>query len=890
MREVEFMDEYFIKSLDELEKEFNTDINHGLSADQVKKNKETYGSNSLRKEKQESIFERIINAAKEPMTILLIFAVLLAIGVNIFKGASGGEIDYFECIGIFFAIFLSIFITVIMEDRSQKAFDSLNKLNDDIQVRVRRNGEMNLIPISDVVAGDIVYLELGNKIPADGRIIKCNDFTVDESMLTGESIHVTKDSEAEFNDVDVPIAERINMVYSGCFVSSGNAEALVTKVGEKTEFGKIANELNDNKENNSTPLQEKLAKLSKIISVFGISAAGVAFLFQILIYFLKSNLTISGVLEIFINSVALIVACVPEGLPTTVAISLAINVIRMSKENALVKKMIACETVGCINVICSDKTGTLTKNQMSVSYVSNGNETTTCLNKNDIELINNFCLNNTSDIRYEDNKLKFIGNPTECALLEAINREGLNYDKIRNEYEVIFTIPFSSETKRMIVVTKSKKDSNIVIYIKGSPEKVLDICNQHNDKELLLKDMAKFQEKAMRMISFAHVNVDHEILKESDISQLYGSFEYDGFVAIEDPLREDVLDAINKCKKAGIDLKILTGDNLITAKSIASKLNIIDKDHIAIQANELERLNDNEFLNIINKISVIARSTPSIKMRVVNALKKLSNVVAVTGDGINDAPAIKNADVGIAMGITGTEVSKQASDIVLLDDSFSTIVKAIHWGRNIYENIKRFVMFQLTVNIASVISVLAVILLGFDSPFSALQLLWINIIMDGPPALTLGLEPIREDLMNNKPTKRNESIVSKKIFMKIIINAIFISGMFMLQYFTNFIGGTKEQEASILFSLFIMFQLFNAFNCREVDETSIFKNILKNKLMIIAFACTFLLQIVMTQFLGAFLKVSPLPVEIWIKIILTSLSVIVFSEILKVIERFFKKN
>lgn len=365
---------------------------------------------------------------------------------------------------------------------------------------------------------------------------------------------------------------------------------------------------------------------------------------------------------------------------------------------------------------------------------------------------------------------------------------------------------------------------------------------------------------------------------------------YDGFVAITDPLREEVFEAVEHCKTAGIDLKILTGDNIITAKAIANKLGILNDGSLTLEAKEIDALSDKELLEILPKIKVIARSTPIIKMRVVNVLKSIGNVVAVTGDGINDAPAIKNADVGIAMGIAGTEVSKEASDIVLLDDSFSTIVKAVHWGRGIYENFQRFIQFQLTVNLSSVIVVLVSLLAGFKSPFTALQLLWINIIMDGPPALTLGLEPIRNDLLNRKPIARDSNIVSKGMLSRIVFNGVFISSIFMLQTTTNILGGTAQQQSTILFTLFVVFHLFNAFNSRELSDTSIFINLTKNKIMLLVFGITFLLQIIITQFGGAFFRTVPLTYGMWIKICCLAFSVIIASEIFKTLKRFFIKK
>jgi Ca2+-transporting ATPase len=402
-----------------------------------------------------------------------------------------------------------------------------------------------------------------------------------------------------------------------------------------------------------------------------------------------------------------------------------------------------------------------------------------------------------------------------------------------------------------------------ITYFKGSPEKIIDLCKVNAPKEI-----EEYQKKACRIIAFAHKVTD-------------GDYEFDGYAAIADPLRSDVYHAVQNCRLAGVDLKILTGDNIITATAIANELHALEGDKIAVEVREIESLSDEELTAMLPRIAVIARSTPTIKMRVVKLLKEMGNVVAVTGDGINDAPALKNADVGIAMGISGTEVSKEASDIVLLNDSFSTIVSAIEWGRGIYENFKRFISFQLTVNVASVVVVLTSILLGLKAPFTALQLLWINIIMDGPPALTLGLEPISNDLMKRRPVKRSDNILSKALLIKIGITGAYISTVVLLQYVFNFLGATEEQIPTVMFALFTLFQLFNAFNSRELHNQSILKNLFKNKLMLLVVGVTFILQVLFIQFAGAFFATVPLPITMWVKIFGVSASVIVLSEVVK---------
>ncbi len=711
---------------------------------------------------------------------------------------------------------------------------------------------------------------------------------------------------------------------------------VVTEVGDHTEFGSIARELSLDGDG-KTPLQEKLDRLGKLITVLGATAAAIVFTIQCIIFLSSGTFNLDTVSEAFITSIVLIVAAVPEGLPTIVAVSLSLNIIKMARQNALVKKLIACETVGCINVICSDKTGTLTENRMTVTdmvIASYKNGCGPCAEKgeapgicqrrvpaseiDDVHLIENFILNSSADIDMTGEGVKFIGNPTECALITAYEKyrnQALPYEAIRKDTKVSFVFPFSSETKNMTTIIA--KDQALMAYSKGSAERILDQCTliEVDGKNIPLAEeyrqqieaaMEGFEKNARRVLAFCHKPLTREkqiTWLEEHRRHIESEMVFDGFVAIMDPLRQDVYDAVTRCGEAGIELKMLTGDNRITARAIASELGVLGDEDAVVEAKDLEDISDdelkarlpkirviarstpNELKARLPKIRVIARSTPIIKMRVVGALKEMGNVVAVTGDGINDAPAIKKADVGIAMGITGTEVSKEASDIVLLDDSFSTIVKAVQWGRGIYENFQRFIQFQLTVNLSSVIVVLTSILVGMESPFSALQLLWINIIMDGPPALTLGLEPIREDLLNRAPTKRESNIVSKGMLSRIACNGIFVSIVFMLQAMGNILGGKPEEQYTILFTLFVVMHLFNAFNSRELTDTSIFKNLLNNRLMLLVFGLTFLLQVIITQYGGIFYGTIPLSLAMWMKIIGLGLLVILVSEVFKAVKR-----
>lgn len=881
------MKDAFMMSREELLAKTGTDSEKGLNPEQVEKSRSTYGTNSFVRQSHESLAKRIWDASTEPMLVMLIFAAIITLAVNITRYFTGGEYNFLECVGIFAAIALSVVITIITEGKSAKAFEALNKINEDTLIKVIRNGEPQLITQKEIVVGDIIMIETGDKIVADGRLFSSNDLSVDESALTGESLPVKKDAEFVCQK-STPVAERANMLYSGCFVSAGNGQMLVTGVGNDTEFGQIAQELSSI-EKKTTPLQEKLDKLGKQITVLGASAAAIVFAIEVLQFVMNGQLNLDTVSDAFITSIVLIVAAVPEGLPTIVAVSLALNIIKMSKENALVKKMIACETIGCVNIICSDKTGTLTENRMTVQKIYTGGELIDPEQLKDEMLLKNYCINSNANISEEDGSWSFIGNPTEGSLLAAAAKAGVDYQELRQAADIVRVFPFSSQNKDMSTIVR--ENGKEILYVKGNPEKIISLCTgiSEEEKEKNFHLMEEFQNKAGRLLAFAHKELEGQYNDEEQ-DEVEQGLIYDGFVVISDPLSSDVYESIRNCRSAGIEVKMLTGDNIRTAIAIANELHMLDDDHIAVEAADIEKLTDEELKEALKKIQVIARSTPLVKMRVVKLLKEQGNVVAVTGDGINDAPAIKHADVGIAMGIAGTDVTKEASDMVLLDDSFSTIIKAVQWGRGIYENFKRFIQFQLTVNVSSVVVVICSILAGFSAPFTALELLWINIIMDGPPALTLGLEPIRPDLLKHKPTRRNENIISKKMLLRIFVNGIFISVIFMLQHFKNFLGAAPEEEATVLFTLFVLFQLLNAFNCRELDDTPMFKNLLKNKLMLGVFLLVLILQGIITQFGAAVFETVPLSAATWGKMLLTAFTVIILNEGIKAVKRLFVRK
>ncbi len=866
--------DYHELSVTEIKNTFFSDLENGLNEKQVILNREKFGKNVLTKQKDKNLFLRILDSLKEPMMLILIFSFILAFGVAIGKYFKTGEKDFTESLGILIAISVSTLITLIMEGSSKKAFLVLNKIYDNIYVKVIRSGTVTLIHQKELVKGDIVLLESGDKIVADGRLFYSDLLSVDESALTGESIS-SKKNHLVVLPKDVTLAERTNMVYSGTFVTSGTGKMIVTGVGDETEIGKIAGELKKNDVKDS-PLQLKLNKLGKIITLIGVSVAVLTFILSLVRCINNSQLTFSKVQDFFVSAIILIVAAVPEGLPTIVAVSLALNMIKLSKENALIKKMIATETAGAVSVICTDKTGTLTQNKMKVLDVFYADKSCEKENPFNNVILQNFVLNTTCNIVY-NNKTEYIGSGTECALLDYYVSKYKKplYEEFRNAFDLLDRIPFSSDRKMMSSTIKYEDKKRELI--KGAPEIVLSLCDlTEAKKRFYMENIEREMSKARRVLCFAHKDKE-EVL-------------FDGYVVMADAIRPEVKGAIKSCKKAGIDVKVLTGDNFVTAYAVSEELDITHSKQEVILANDIENLSDEALKKILPKIKVIARSTPFIKLRVVTLLKELGEVVAVTGDGINDAPAIKKADVGISMGITGSEITKESADVILLDDSFNTIVKCISFGRNVYRNLQRFIIFQLSVNLSALLFVTLSSFLGYSAPFNTLQLLWINVIMDGPPALTLGLESASEKLMTFKPVKKDRSIITLKMLLRILFNGIYMASIMIIQYKYNFLGVLEEERSGTVFTLFILFQLFNAFNCKKLGAESIFKDFTKNKVMLYTFLCTFIIHIIIVELGNKLFMISSLRFCVWFRCLCLAFSVVLISEIYKLIYRFIKRK
>ncbi|OOM76830.1 calcium-transporting ATPase 1 [Clostridium puniceum] len=915
---------YFNESIEQVLKNLNVNQEEGLKESKIKELNEKHGKNEFTHKEEGSIFKDIKNALLEPMMLILLFAALVS-------GIIG---EYYDSIGIVCAVAIGITIGIITEGKSKKAAEALAKMTEDIIVKVLRNGHITQVSKSELVPGDIVYVETGDMIPADGRFIETIDLKVREDMLTGESDDVKKDAKVIISmetikghgtrKIQDPIpAKQINMGFGGTLIAYGKAIMVVTGIGDNTEMGRIAQTLQIEEE--ETPLQRKLGDLGKTITKISSIIAALLFIFMVVKMVLANSLNVntSGIIEFldsidpiktaFVVCIALIVAAVPEGLPTMINMTLAITMQKMAKINALVTKKEACETIGSVSVICSDKTGTLTQNRMTVENLYLNGKFFDDKEEIDDYFVKNCLVNSTADITFEDDKLNYLGNSTECALLAYL--EDYDYKKERKESDVIHQIPFNSKNKFMATIMKIKGKS--VVLTKGAPEILLEysvheildgkfIKLTEERKNEIIKEIHKLQAKSMRILGFGFRIIEENEAEAAVTSEMRilspkyndnnNELVFSGFVAIKDPLRPDVTNAIATAKKAGIETKMLTGDNINTAIAIGDELGMLKGNKKAVEATYIDTLTDEELKHEIKNISIVARSKPETKMRIVAALQENGEVVGVTGDGINDAPALTKADVGIAMGISGSEVSKNAADIILTDDNFTTIIHGIKWGRGVYQNFQRFIQFQLTVNIIAFLIAIISQILNFEMPFTTIQLLWINIIMDGPPALVLGLEPIRNNVFNKKPVDRNSSIITKTMITSIVLNAIYVTTILLIQMKYNILGASVEKVGfasemeTVLFGLFAFSALFNAFNCREFGKDSIVPNFFKNTVAIKVIFITGIVQIIFTQVFTSFFSSVALSALMWIKVLGLAFIIVIVNEVVKFILRTIKNK
>lgn len=890
----------------------NDDYFHlGLTDQEVLQSREKYGANLLTPPKRPSLLKLYLEKFEDPVVRVLLIAAVFSLIISVIEN------EYAETIGIIAAILLATGIGFYFEYDANKKFDLLNAVNEETLVKVIRNGRIQEIPRKDVVVGDIVVLETGEEIPADGELIEAISLQVNESNLTGEPVINKTIIEADF-DEEATYAS--NLVMRGTTVVDGHGSMKVLRVGDATEIGKVARQSTE-QTTEPTPLNIQLTKLANLIGKIGFTVAGLAFLIffikDVVLYFDFGTLNgwhdwlpvLERTLKYFMMAVTLIVVAVPEGLPMSVTLSLALNMRRMLATNNLVRKMHACETMGAITVICTDKTGTLTQNLMQVHEpnfygLKDGGK----LADDDISrlIVEGISANSTAFLEEtgEGEKPKGVGNPTEVALLLWLNSQKRNYLELREGARVLDQLTFSTERKFMATLVKSPLIGKKVLYIKGAPEIVLGKC-----KEVILDgrrvdsveyrstveaQLLGYQNMAMRTLGFAFRLVEDNEPDDCAALVSENNLNFLGVVAISDPIRPDVPAAVAKCQSAGIGIKIVTGDTPGTATEIARQIGLWkpeDTEHNRITGVAFAELSDEEALDRVMDLKIMSRARPTDKQRLVQLLQQKGAVVAVTGDGTNDAPALNHAQVGLSMG-TGTSVAKEASDITLLDDSFNSIGTAVMWGRSLYKNIQRFIVFQLTINFVALLIVLLGSIVGTELPLTVTQMLWVNLIMDTFAALALASIPPSESVMNDKPRRSTDFIISKAMQHNIFgVGTLFLVVlMAMIYYFTNADGGMTVQRLTIFFTFFVMLQFWNLFNARVFGTTdSAFKGLTKSYGMELIVLAILGGQFLIVQFGGAVFRTEPLDWQTWLIIIGSSSLVLWIGELIRLVKRLTQK-
>ena len=846
------------KNIKEIEKELRTNIKTGLGDKDVQIRQDEFGKNKIEEGKKESLLVKFINQFKDFMIIILIIAAIISAVVSYLEGTG----DYFDSIIIIAIVLFNGLMGLIQEAKAEKSIEALKKMSAPV-AKVRRNGKVLTVNGEDIVPGDIVILETGCYVPADIRLINTYNLKVEESSLTGETEAVEKDENALFNNQKVPLGDMKNMVFAGTAVVNGHAEGIVTNIGMNTEVGKIASMIITN-EAPQTPIQKKLSEVGKVL--------GIACVVICALIFVIGVIKKISVVEMFMTSVGLAVAAIPEGLPAIVTIILSIAVTKMAKRNAIIRKLPAVETLGSSKVICSDKTGTLTENNMKVVEIIG--------NKNKILEYGALCCN------CEINEGVVEGEPTEVAIVKEAVKEKQNKILPR-----ICEIPFDSNRKLMTTVNELENGKYRIIT-KGAPEILLGICDYYEENNTV-HDMnstflskiknknEKMAEKALRVLGVAYLDVDI-MPKEISADFLEKGLIFEGLIGMIDPPRKGVKEAVLACRRAGIKTVMITGDHITTAKAIAKDLEILRGRELAITGQELDKISDSKLEKEIMNYSVFARVTPEHKVRIVKAFQKTGAVVAMTGDGVNDAPALKKSDIGIAMGRKGTDVAKNAADMILNDDNFVTIVDAVKQGRNIFDNIKKAIHFLIATNIGEIVTIFVGLLLGVKSPLLAVQLLWVNLVTDSLPAIALGLEPPEKDIMNRPPRDSRKSIFADGLMGKIVVEG-FMIGMFTILAF--FIGNRYygiEVARTMAFISLGMLELIHSFNVKS--EESIFKvGLFENKYLLGAFVLGTVLQlgIVFVPTLAEIFKLTQLNTTQWLITIAISIAPIIIVELQK---------
>ena len=877
-----------------LEMDIDKNKRFGLSDEQVKQSREQHGRNVLTPPQRTSLWKLYLDKYRDPIIQILLVAAFVSLILAFI------EKNFMETIGIFVAVFLATTVGFYFERDAAKKFNLLTALSEEQPVKVRRNGKVMEIPRHDVVVGDVVLVEVGDEVPADGELILCNDLQINESALTGEP--VAEKSLEGGGDGAYPR----NVILRSTMVMNGRGEYVVTAVGDATEIGKVAKKSTE-QTSVETPLHMQLDKLAKMISKVG-SVVSVAAFFIFLIHDILTNPAWGGkdyfymaeiVLNYFMMAVTLIVMAVPEGLPMAITLSLALNMRRMLKSNNLVRKLHACETMGAVTVICTDKTGTLTQNKMQVSALE--------LKQGDEALLDTaIALNSTAEL----NDGKPIGNPTESALLLWLDAQGKDYVELRKQVKVLKQLPFSTERKMM--ATLAEVDGAQYLFVKGAPEIVMKKC-VIEDRMLrqTAEELDEWQHKAMRTLAFAYKKVETSIMRTST-AEVVALLDADDLLlqaiaAIADPIRPDVPAAVQECRHAGIEVKVVTGDTAATAMEIGKQIGVFEDepenigadgsltslDQQMITGEQWEALSDEEAYERAKDIRVMSRARPTDKQRLVAMLQKRGEVVAVTGDGTNDAPALHYAHVGLSLG-SGTSVAKEASDMTLLDDSFKSIANAVMWGRSLYRNLQRFLFFQLVVNVAALLLVLGGSVIGTEMPLTVTQILWVNLIMDTFAALALASLPPSHEVMNEKPRKASDFIINKSIGFGILFcGIVFFLVMFALLVYCERRGkgGVDVHELTMFFTTFVMIQFWNLFNAKALmSHRTAFRHFLKDKGMILVLVLVLVGQWIIVTFGGEMFRTTPLSLHEWLLIIGSTSVVLWAGELWRAFKRMIAKR
>ena len=869
----------------------------GLTDEQVKQSRELHGKNVLTPPQRTSLWKLYLDKYRDPIIQILLVAAFVSLILAFI------EKNFMETIGIFVAVFLATTVGFYFERDAAKKFNLLTALSEEQPVKVRRNAKVMEIPRHDVVVGDVVLVEVGDEVPADGELIVCNDLQINESTLTGEP--VTEKSLEGGGDGAYPR----NIILRSTMVMNGRGEFVVTAVGDATEIGKVAKKSTE-QTSVETPLHMQLDKLAKMISKVG-SVVSVAAFFIFLIHDILTNPAWGGkdyfymaeiVLKYFMMAVTLIVMAVPEGLPMAITLSLALNMRRMLKSNNLVRKLHACETMGAVTVICTDKTGTLTQNKMQVSALE--------LKQGDEALLDTaIALNSTAEL----NDGKPIGNPTESALLLWLDAQGKDYEELRKQVNVLKQLPFSTERKMM--ATLAEVDGETYLFVKGAPEIVMKKCIIE-DRMLRqsAEELDEWQHKAMRTLAFAYKKIEASIMRTSRTSTAEvvalldaNDLQLQAIAAIADPIRPDVPAAVQECRHAGIEVKVVTGDTAATALEIGKQIGVFEDepenigadgsltslDQQMITGEQWEALSDEEAYERAKDIRVMSRARPTDKQRLVAMLQKRGEVVAVTGDGTNDAPALHYAHVGLSLG-SGTSVAKEASDMTLLDDSFKSIANAVMWGRSLYRNLQRFLFFQLVVNVVALLLVLGGSVIGTEMPLTVTQILWVNLIMDTFAALALASLPPSHEVMKDKPRKASDFIINKSIGFGILFcGIVFFLVMFALLVYCERRGkgGVDVHELTMFFTTFVMIQFWNLFNAKALmSHHTAFRHFLKDKGMILVLVLVLVGQWIIVTFGGEMFRTTPLSLHEWLLIIGSTSVVLWAGELWRTFKRMIAKR